>query len=139
MAEAHSTYKVDFFPTVDEIVNNAPVTTCDECGKTFVNAPACKFHKLKRHLTLDVPTTNEKRLYKRTCPEPRVLYAYHCPDPLCSSKKEWFDGVRNLRQHYFRAHAEKKFVCPNCGFKSALKKDVNYHKRKHKSGMKIVY
>lgn len=65
--------KVDFFPTVDEILNEAPMTKCEQCGREFMNSSACRFHQLKQHLKPDVSETNEKRIVQRNCVEPRKL------------------------------------------------------------------
>lgn len=112
------------------------MTKCEQCGREFMNSSACRFHQLKQHLKPDVSETNEKRIVQRNCVEPRIIMAFHCPDASCSSKKEWFDGQRNLRQHYYRAHAEKKFTCEMCGYKVALEKDLNYHRKARCSVMK---
>ncbi|CAL2042154.1 unnamed protein product [Caenorhabditis brenneri] len=129
------TNKVNFFPTADEILNEKPITECSECRHQFSNASACRLHMLKQH-GKSVSGSNETKLVQSNSETQRVTMAFYCPDPVCMTEKKWFDGWRNLKQHYHRSHAEKTFVCEMCGFKTGLEKDLNYHKKVRCSWLK---
>lgn len=120
--------KVNFYPTVDEILNEKPITECTECRHQFANASACRLHMLKQHAKT-VSGENETKLVQRNIESPRLIMAFHCPDATCKAEEKWFDGLRNLKQHYYRTHTEKSFVCDMCGFKTGLEKDLNYHRK----------
>lgn len=124
--------KVDFFPTVSELLNEPSVTRCPDCGQQFKNSSACRFHQLKTHTKFDElddnpKCSNDRRVVRRNTEEPRFIKAFYCPHPECEDDDRWFDGIRYLRQHYKRSHSEKKFVCELCGHKLSLQKDYTYH------------
>ncbi|KHJ86216.1 hypothetical protein OESDEN_14043 [Oesophagostomum dentatum] len=56
-------------------------------------------------------------------------YIYHCPAEMCRKKSLRFNGMKNLKQHYFRVHTPKSILC-KCGAGFALQKDLLYHQKK---------
>ncbi|CAI5448830.1 unnamed protein product [Caenorhabditis angaria] len=118
---------VDVFPSTSEIIQNdsSMFSSCEVCGKQFQNTSACRLHRVKVHKLFDKNNVADSRIHDRSEGE-SITYLYHCPNNVCLTKKSAFDGMRNLKQHYWRAHMEKRFSC-SCGFRSALEKDVKYH------------
>ncbi|CAB3409096.1 unnamed protein product [Caenorhabditis bovis] len=128
---------VDVFPTVEEISDATLGHQCDVCDKQFMNPSMCRFHRVKCHGSLDKAIGTEKRILDRFS-EKEISYRYYCPMPNCIEKNVKFEGMKDLRQHYSRVHTEKKYACENCGIRSALEKDIKYHKKYRCRAMKTV-
>ncbi|XP_063234546.1 uncharacterized protein LOC134537725 [Bacillus rossius redtenbacheri] len=92
---------------LSEIKINIP---CPEegCGGLFFNSAMLDMHLLKHHKKLN------------SCPSKRedVSVQYHCPVDSCPyhmGSERFFKCMKYLKQHFLKAHAEKKFCCEKCG------------------------
>ncbi|EFO87317.1 hypothetical protein CRE_31397 [Caenorhabditis remanei] len=72
--EPHRKKKVDYYPTIDEILHDPPVK-CNDCGQDFRNSSACRFHQLKMHPNAGCQEPNDQRIVLpklSTVPTPTV-------------------------------------------------------------------
>ncbi|EYB84588.1 hypothetical protein Y032_0314g2246 [Ancylostoma ceylanicum] len=93
-------YVVDVYPTEEEIVRNEGELICQLCGKSFSNISARRLHTVKTHGILSCE--GDRRIFEKVRDGHSRTYIYHCPAEPCRKKSLSFDGMRNLKQHYFR-------------------------------------
>jgi len=109
--------------------NENTTPNCPVCGKTFKNRGSRKFHLLKLHNIreetiedlLGIKSGNERQL--------RIF----CPFEECKlikRRKNYFQSVKLLVQHFQKVHYEKKLKCSDCSAKFALDRDLCYHRKK---------
>ncbi|XP_055334090.1 uncharacterized protein LOC129585447 isoform X1 [Paramacrobiotus metropolitanus] len=130
--------------------------TCTECGLRFATQELCRLHQMN-HQTHDDSAASQQRACPacpRTFDECRQL-AQHVdthgtPTKLCPVCGKWFGA---LRQHIYANHPEvtrnryadggsdsaepgtKKFSCPQCGKRFALRISLQAHLKNHKTSL----
>ncbi|PAV78050.1 hypothetical protein WR25_00930 [Diploscapter pachys] len=122
--------EVNVFPEESQILSLENDSNCEKCNRKFTNSSAYRLHNIRVHGIVE--SEGDKRIQSSSYNKNQksATFIYHCPVPDCRDKNVKYNGMRYLRQHYLRVHSEKQFSCDKCSYKTGLRKDLLYHKKK---------